>query len=357
MGECDGQVKDIDHIGTRIGAIFVILFTSLIFTLFPVVTKQIPKLSVPQPVYDFARYFGSGVIIATAFIHLLEPGNDDLSSECVNDRFRGYPLAYAFALIALMIMFLAELLAYRFGSYLAGGSERLASIVGHHHPSQHFAHHTEAQGELHCAPGSEQQEKEMQMKGIDDADVEFHGEMHSERDQIKAQSYEVVGVFVLEFGVVLHSVIIGMTLSITPWGSDEDDDDEKFYILFPVIVFHQLFEGLGLGSRLALLPKSFPMWTSWLMALFYSLCTPVGQAIGLGLRHSFSLDTPTGKYVPGILNSLSAGILIYTGLVELLAHDFIFNEKMHRAPIWMVCLNVLEVYAGAGIMAMLGKWA
>ena len=71
MGECDGQVEDIDHIGTRIGAIFVILFTSLIFTLFPVVTKQIPKLSVPQPVYDFARYFGSGVIIATAFILFL----------------------------------------------------------------------------------------------------------------------------------------------------------------------------------------------------------------------------------------------------------------------------------------------
>jgi hypothetical protein len=32
--------------------------------------------------------------------------------------------------------------------------------------------------------------------------------------------------------------------------------------------------------------------------------------------------------VAGVLDSLSAGILIYTSLVELLAHDFIFNREM-----------------------------
>ena len=32
---------------------------------------------------SFAKYFGSGVIIATAFIHLLSPAFEELGSECL----------------------------------------------------------------------------------------------------------------------------------------------------------------------------------------------------------------------------------------------------------------------------------
>lgn len=56
----------------------------------------------------------------------------------------------------------------------------------------------------------------------------------------------LVGFFILEFGVIFHSVIIGLTLLTT--GAHD------FNTLFVVIIFHQMFEGLGLGSRLAILP-------------------------------------------------------------------------------------------------------
>lgn len=39
-------------------------------------------------------------------------------------------------------------------------------------------------------------------------------------------------------------------------------------------------------------------------------------------------ESEIANIVSGVLDSLSAGILIYTGLVELLAHDFIFNREM-----------------------------
>ena len=45
-------------------------------------------------------------------------------------------------------------------------------------------------------------------------------------------------------GVVVHSVIIGLTLAVT----------DEFSTLFVVIIFHQTFEGLGLGTRLAQMP-------------------------------------------------------------------------------------------------------
>ena len=53
---------------------------------------------------------------------------------------------------------------------------------------------------------------------------------------------------------------------------------------------------------------------------------------------------------------MSAGILIYTGLVELLARDFLFNpvrtNNNKRLTFMLVC-----VFLGAALMALLGKWA
>ena len=53
---------------------------------------------------------------------------------------------------------------------------------------------------------------------------------------------------------------------------------------------------------------------------------------------------------------MSAGILIYTGLVELLARDFLFNPDMTRDAKRLTFMIVC-VFLGAGLMALLGKWA
>lgn len=89
-------------IGLRIGAIFILLASSALTTLFPIVTKRVPRLTIPSSAFDFAKYFGSGVIIATAFMHLLEPGADELASPCLNENFQEYPFAFAFAMISLL---------------------------------------------------------------------------------------------------------------------------------------------------------------------------------------------------------------------------------------------------------------
>jgi solute carrier family 39 (zinc transporter), member 1/2/3 len=134
---------------------------------------------------------------------------------------------------------------------------------------------------------------------------------------IKKLDARLVGFFVLEFGVIFHSLIIGLTLSTT--GTD-------FNTLFIVIIFHQMFEGLGLGSRLAILP--FPPKSSlpWLLGSAYAIVTPLGMSIGLGLRTTYDSASQTALLVSGILDAISSGILLYTGLVELLAHEFLFSN-------------------------------
>jgi len=55
-------------LGARISSLFVILIVSSAVTFFPVLATRSSKFKVPLYVYLFARYFGAGVIVATAFI-------------------------------------------------------------------------------------------------------------------------------------------------------------------------------------------------------------------------------------------------------------------------------------------------
>lgn len=130
--------------------------------------------------------------------------------------------------------------------------------------------------------------------------------------------------------------------------------DAKFLCTHPP----ELFEGLGIGSRLAYLqlpPKynHIPI----LAAALYGLTTPIGIAAGLGVRTTYNPDSARASIVSGVLDALSAGILIYTGLVELLAHEFLFSREMREASNRKLGYAVGCVLLGCGLMALLGKWA
>jgi zinc transporter 1/2/3 len=160
---------------------------------------------------------------------------------------------------------------------------------------------------------------------------------------------QMTAIFILEFGVIFHSVFIGLTLAVA--GSN-------FNVLYIVLAFHQTFEGLGLGSRLATTPwPSRKQWLPWTLGAAYGFTTPIAIAIGLGLRTTFSPGSQRTMIVNGIFDSISAGILIYTGLVELMAHEFMFNAEMRKSSIKMMMFAFLCMCLGAGLMALLGKWA
>ena len=158
---------------------------------------------------------------------------------------------------------------------------------------------------------------------------------------------QIAAFLILESGVIFHSVIIGLNLGVA--GSE-------FGTLYVVLVFHQSFEGLGIGARMSAIPFKRGSWLPWLLCSAYGLTTPTSIAIGLGLRTTYNSGSYTADVVSGVLDSMSAGILIYTGLVELLARDFLFNPlrtKDNRQLAFMMACAFL----GAGLMALLGKWA
>ncbi|KAF9786426.1 ZIP-like iron-zinc transporter [Thelephora terrestris] len=315
---CGGGGGANSHFHLRIGSIFIILVGATSGALFPVLAKRSKQINLPPYFFEFAKYFGSGVIFATGFIHLLSPALDALGSPCLSDAWTAYPYALALAMLSLFSLFVVELVAFRWGTArLArlGIPRECDTTSGHHH-----VHHE---------------------KG----DEEAASTSSSGPDSALAQ---IISIAILEFGVVLHSVLVGLTLAV----------NENFIILFVVLIFHQTFEGLGIGSRLAFLEVDKKHnWVPIAAALLYGLTTPIGIAAGLGVRSTYNPGTATASIVSGTMDSISAGILIYTSLVELMAHDFLFNKEMLAASNGRLVFALGSMMLGAALMALLGKWA
>lgn len=269
----------------------------------------------------------------------------------------------AIALTSAMFTFLAEFAAERYvekkyklphgvsdnqqnmqrtTSVDVGMARYSVSGRGHSHHSHQAMH------------SADQDQTEMPISKHESHDLET---ANSERDSIDSEKerlanfafkQQIAAFLILEFGVIVHSVIIGLTLATA---------GDEFSALYPVIVFHQSFEGLGIGARLSAIP--FPQrlkWMPWALCTAYGLTTPIAIAIGLGVRTTYNAGSFTANVVSGVLDATSAGILIYTGFVELIARDFLFNPDRPDDD-RVLTFMVVSLLLGAAIMALLGKWA
>ncbi|CAI0401463.1 unnamed protein product [Linum tenue] len=91
------------------------------------------------------------------------------------------------------------------------------------------------------------------------------------------------------------------------------------------------------------------------MMLFFSLTTPIGIVVGICISRGYSEDSQAALLVSGILNSASAGILIYMALVDLLAQDFM-NPKLQGNLRLQLGANV-SLLLGMGCMSSLARLA
>ena len=182
--------------------------------------------------------------------------------------------------------------------------------------------------------------------------------------------------------------MIGLTLVVA--------GDTVFVTLTIVIIFHQMFEGIALGSRIAALgtalasdgdlhgydhnhdshppesetstssrdeskdalaPYSVPMMRKLLLAVPFALVTPIGMAIGIGVLHTFNGNSPATIITLGTLDALSAGILVWVGVVEMLAEDWMHGGELANANAFTTSLGMVGLLAGLAVMSLLGKWA
>lgn len=104
-----------------------------------------------------------------------------------------------------------------------------------------------------------------------------------------------MNITLLEGGILFHSVFVGMTVSITI---------EGFVVLLVAILFHQMFEGLGLGSRIAAVPYPKGSIRPWVLVFAFGTTAPIGQAIGLVTRNTYDPNSAFGLIIVGVFNAM-----------------------------------------------------
>lgn len=271
------------------------------------------------------KYFGTGIIISLAFCHLLQESFKTFSNECIGEL--AYePTAPAIAMGSMFVIWLIDF----FGSRRLANRKALSSLDAHQscEPCEPSSPDTKSPvADLCCDSG---------LKSVAETSDRANRRAHWD-------------VQLLEGGIVFHSIMIGVSL-----GAQTDG----FSATFAALIFHQLFEGLGLGARISLL-----IWPSGitssvkkhLLCLAYTLTTPVGIAIGIGVHQSFNENGEAELLAIGVLNSVSAGILLYSGLCQLLYSEWVVGD-MRNASNMRVAVALIALVSGLFGMSLIGKW-
>ncbi|RVW42634.1 Zinc transporter 5 [Vitis vinifera] len=331
LGDCTCDKDDGDRdknkaLRYKIAAIIAILAGGAIGVCIPILGKTIPALHPEKNVFFIIKAFAAGVILATGFIHVLPDAFENLTSPCLNENPWGdFPFTGFVAMVSAIGTLMVDACAtsyysrshFKKAQQAVGDEEKAGEHEGHVHVHTHATH-----GHAH---GSASSAEEM-------------GSAELIRHRVISQ--------VLELGIVVHSVIIGISL-----GASESPKTIK--PLVAALTFHQFFEGMGLGG--CIVQAKFKLRAAAIMALFFSLTTPVGIAIGIGISNVYDENSSTALIVEGIFNAASAGILIYMALVDLLAADFM-NPRMQGNGRLQVGANI-SLLVGAGCMSLLAKWA
>ncbi|XP_010260702.1 PREDICTED: zinc transporter 8-like [Nelumbo nucifera] len=305
----------------KIAAIASILTASAIGVCIPVLGKTIPALHPEKNIFFIIKAFAAGVILATGFIHILPDAFEQLTSPCLKGKaWEKFPFTGFVAMMSAIGTLMIDTTATSYynrshfnkSQLMNGDEERTDEQVSHVHVHTHATY-----GHAH---GSDSTSSELL------------------RHRVISQ--------VLELGIVVHSVIIGISV-----GTSEDPSTIR--PLVAALTFHQFFEGMGLGGCIT--QAKFKNRATAIMILFFSLTTPVGIAIGMGITNVYNENSPTALIVEGIFDSAAAGILIYMALVDLLAADFM-NPRMQSNGKLQILANA-SLLLGAGCMSVLAKWA
>ncbi|KAF4981816.1 hypothetical protein FZEAL_2443 [Fusarium zealandicum] len=336
---CQPRNRDY-NIGLRVGLLFVILATSAIGVFGPILLHKLmpSKLNL---VFIVLKQFGTGIIISTAFVHLYTHAFLMFGNECVGEL-QYEATTSAIVMAGLFLSFLVEYIGHR--------------VV---------------LAKTKASAGLSQSQKKSTFL-----------------------SAEVVSILVMEIGIIFHSLLIGLTLVVS--------GDEYFVTLFVVILFHQMFEGIALGSRIATIgtaadvpvvassrpsqetssaqdsdkaptptetassleeaPVGLTMKKKLGLAALFAFITPIGMAIGIGVLQQFNGNDKSTLLAIGTLDALSAGILVWVGLVEMWAADWMTGAHGHKAELAdadliTTTLAGIGLVSGLVVMSLLGKWA
>ncbi|KAF7140948.1 hypothetical protein RHSIM_Rhsim06G0243600 [Rhododendron simsii] len=321
-------------------AIASILIAGTVGVGLPQFGRKFEALRPESDIFFMVKAFAAGVILATGYIHILPDAFNSLTSPCLKETlWRDFPFT---GLVAMM----SSIGTLMVDSFATGYYKRLHFNNNSNKTHQEVIHGDE---EIRVIVGEEHQGH------VHIHTHATHGHAHGSSTNIPSSGHHEIVTLdlirhriisqVLELGIVVHSVIIGISLGAC-------QNPQVIKPLLAALSFHQFFEGMGLGGCIS--QAKFESLSTAIMVLFFSLTAPAGIAIGIAVSSVYKEDSPTALIVEGIFYSAAAGILIYMALVDLLAADFMNPRMQDNGRLQLGAY--ISLLLGAGCMSVLAKW-
>ncbi|XP_027359241.1 probable zinc transporter 12 [Abrus precatorius] len=319
---CDNQTQGSDHkvseaLKYKLIAMASVSVASLIGVCLPIFAKNFSLVNPKNDLYLLVKAFAAGVILATGFVHILPEAFEALTNPCIGEKpWRMFPFSGFVAMVGSTVTLIIETL-----------------VMGCHKRSKMTKAQTMNYDEETHA---------------DDRSNHVHSSSLASERQDSADLRNVIVSQILELGILLHSIILGISLGVSA-------NPNTIKPLVLVISFHQCFEGMGLGECIS--QAQFKYYKIAIMVLFFGLIFPIGISIGIGISNIYHERSPKALIVEGFLLSASAGILIYMALVDLLANDFMSTKmlrsfRLQLGPCFallmgLICMSILALWEEA----------
>ncbi|KAA8521277.1 hypothetical protein F0562_011977 [Nyssa sinensis] len=311
-------------------AIATILTAGVTGVAIPLVGRKRRFLRTDSNVFFAAKAFAAGVILATGFVHMLPDATSSLTDSCLPKYpWSKFPFSGFFAMMAALATLLVDFVGTQYyerkqEKERAGQIGRVESVdslsesgIVEVKDSNGKVFGEEEGGGMHIVGmhAHAAHHRHSHQNGPEACEGHSHSHSHGfgGGDQEDGVRHVVVSQ-VLELGIVSHSIIIGLSLGVS-------QSPCTIRPLMAALSFHQFFEGFALGGCIS--QAQFGTLHSTLMACFFAITTPAGIAIGMGISSFYNPDSPRALIIEGIFDSISAGILVYMALVDLIAADFL----------------------------------
>ncbi|CCW65727.1 unnamed protein product [Phytomonas sp. EM1] len=357
---CDG-LTGLYSFGWHIFGLFVILISSLIGVFLPLIITHVACLSRNPYIFAFSKAMATGVLLSASMIHLINEGAHMFLEPCVGAWVSSYKAyAFLFALIAALLMQaldieLATIAERWIRRNKANKSHNTISQNPHDQLTQpYLSSNSPSRCKDENLLGSSPTEVPLVLKNTCEhaRNDDCHGHQHFfEMSQDMGMARKVISAICMEFGVALHSIFVGIVVGLTT-------DDELSPLLI-ALFFHQMFEGMSLGSRLV--DAKFRGALEIILAAIFTLSAPFGMALSISVV-KVSRDAMSGStFVEtiAVLESFCGGILLYLAFTLLL---FDFPEDLRK-----FCADGMPgrvkrklglffaLWFGMGLMAFVGK--
>lgn len=364
--EEEEEGHDSYNLTLAIVSVFVLWVVSFMGAGFPLLLaiKRHPWIVMAIRLGSFA---GSGVMLATAFVHMLYSANENLTSSCLPESWlsRYGPWAFLFACLTIIILQTIDYILYLFiqpveereeaegveatpmpnaglegmgldgqeeGEEYFGGSDLVSQMVKDSDIDEMERNESTAECNKHVT-----------CKDADCNSRVLLGYHHRTTPKARLLS----NIIISEVSICVHSLVIGLSLGLT--------SSSEFVALFIAIIFHQFLEGIALGSVAA--ESGLGNKLVLLFAVIYSITTPTGIAIGIAVRESLDPSSPAMLYTTGILDSIAAGALIYLSLGDHMNSIRIHAKWMRQSSVSIQIACFTCFYIGAAVLLVLAIWA